>query len=791
MKRFGCLLILLFAAFGASPTLSETLNLNHCQESVLPLQPWLRVWQNAPPTADFSEARALPVSAWQPAESLHLSPGMQPNVVLWLQFRIHNASAQACEQYLFLQTGRLRDIQLFVEQEGRVERKQAGMRYPYADWDVPLRLPVFALNFPAGSTTVFWLRAESRLNAMLQPALWSETAFVQTRLAEDTLDGLVFGAVLLLVVFSWVIAFVLRLPLLFCMAWAVLAYLGYLAAVNSYTFYYLWPQEPELNRQVAHLGAALALLLSSVCLGMLIKLRQAGPFFWYAYLVLLVLSPLSVWAGSAVFPVAFLSLLFRVLLLAAVFVNWRRNGAASWLYLLLVAYMLLEWLLQNFMPSMEMPSVFQDQTRYLSLTVLPGGILLLTLLLGEVWFGRRREQQARQALRQWQFSEQERLEQAVDERTEQLQQSLQARAGMLARISHDLRSPLASIIEYAHRLQVGSDRDDYPVIIERHARQQLELIDELLEFSRGELDQLEILEAPNYLYSFLARVTDDARLLAERQNNRLVCHIEPRMPPVLRADYPRLRQVLMNLLGNAAKFTHDGGIRFSVSRLPLENPRHLRLAFVVEDSGIGIDPAELGALQKPFGRGRNARRHEGSGLGLFIVSQLLERMGSRLQAESLPSGGSRFSFELELEIAREADMDQALFSTHRHSPVLGLGRRILVIDDMEENRDLLVDLLAGNDFDPLTARDGEEALRLLETEAIDLVLTDQVMPRMDAWALLAAIRQRWPQLPVLLYSASPPIPPEGWNPDWRFSSALLKPTDGAELLYRIDHLLGR
>lgn len=791
MRRFGTLLFLLFCALGAGPVLAAPLTLTHCQDDVLPLAPWIRVWQGAPLTADFDAVRALPAASWQPAESLHLSPGMQPQAVMWLQFQIHNATARPCEQYLFLQTGRLRDVQLFVEQDGRVERKLAGMRYAYADWDVPLRLPVFALTLPVDGTTTLWMRAESRLNAMLQPALWSETAFVQTRLAEDTLDGIVLGAVLLLVAFSWTIALLLRLPLLFCMACAVLAYLGYLAAVNSYTFYYLWPEAPEFNRQIAHLAAALALLLSSLCLGMLIKVRQAGSFFWYAYLVLLALSPLSVWAGSAVFPVAFLSLVFRVLLLAVVFVNWRRNGNASWLYLLLVVYMLVEWQLQNFLPAMQMPSVFQDQTRYLSLTVLPGGALLLTLLLGEVWFGRRREQQARQALRQWQFSQQDRLEAAVAERTEQLQQALQARAGLLARISHDLRSPLASIIEYAHRLQVGSDREDYPAIIERHARQQLELIDELLEFSRGELEQVEILEAPNYLYSFLARVTDDARLLAERQNNHLVCHIEPRMPPVLRADYPRLRQILMNLLGNAAKFTHDGGIRFSVSRQPLDNARRLRLAFSVEDSGIGIDPAELDALQKPFGRGRNARRHEGSGLGLFIVSQLLECMGSRLQAESLSSGGSRFSFELDLEIAREEDMDQGLFSTHRHSPVLGLGRRILVIDDMEENRDLLVDLLAGNDFDPLTASDGEEALRLLETEAIDLVLTDQVMPRMDAWALLAAIRQRWPQLPVLLYSASPPIPPEGWNPDWRFSSTLLKPTDGAELLYRIDHLLGR
>ncbi|MGC1550128.1 MAG: two-component regulator propeller domain-containing protein, partial [Rhodanobacter sp.] len=237
----------------------------------------------------------------------------------------------------------------------------------------------------------------------------------------------------------------------------------------------------------------------------------------------------------------------------------------------------------------------------------------------------------------------QRLEQAVAVRTGQLQNAMRARSMLLARISHDLRSPLAGIIDCVRQWRGGDAHRDYPGLIESSARQQLDLIDELLEFSRDELADLELVESPGYLYAFLQGLVEHAVLHAEKHRNRFECRYAENLPALVKLDFRRLRQVLMNLIGNAAKFTDDGYILFTVTATPLQ-PGRVQLHFMVEDSGIGIEPSDHERLSLPFARGSNAAPYNGYGLGLAIVTQILERMDSRLNIEAAPSGGSRFGF---------------------------------------------------------------------------------------------------------------------------------------------------
>jgi CheY-like chemotaxis protein len=363
---------------------------------------------------------------------------------------------------------------------------------------------------------------------------------------------------------------------------------------------------------------------------------------------------------------------------------------------------------------------------------------------------------------------------------------LQARRLLLARISHDLRSPLAGILDSARQWQAGETRRDYPHLIERHARQQMELIDELLEFSREELSDLELQAVPGYLHAFLDEVAEQAELSAERNGNRLVREFAHGLPALVRADFRRLRQVLANLLGNAAKFTRGGRIRFAVACAAPVAAGRARLRFTVQDDGIGIAPDERERLLLPFIRGGNASRHEGSGLGLAIVARLLDHMDSRLDIDAPPGGGSRFGFELELPLADEGELEPVL---DEGGPVAvdGDGRVILVVDDQPQQREVTCDLLDGCGFETLAAADGGEALRLLRQRPVDLVLTDQYMGDTDGWTLLHAVRQERPDLPVLLYSALPPQRPVGMAAD--FTSALLKPASGRQLLARVDACL--
>ena len=369
-----------------------------------------------------------------------------------------------------------------------------------------------------------------------------------------------------------------------------------------------------------------------------------------------------------------------------------------------------------------------------------------------------------------------RLERLVDERTSELQQSLRSRSMLLAHISHDLRSPLSAILDSVRQWRAGLGQRDHPREIERHVRQQMTLIDELLEFSRGELIQLELVPAPGYLYGFLQQLEIDASLLAERQKNRLQCMVAPRLPPVVVADFPRLRQILLNLLGNAAKFTHDGMIHFTVDAVS-SGAGQARLRFAVEDTGIGLDTDIAERLTQPFVRGANATGHQGNGLGLAIVLQLLQRMNSRLDVQTVASGGSRFAFELDLPVAAEEDIEPTLESGGELEQFDGEGRTIVVMESVAGIRDMLCDLLNGYGFVGIPAADRQQALEAMNIELPDLVLAGQSY-------LLEAIGDSRPRIPVLLYTSQPPL-----TPSLAFDAVVLKPSNATHLLACVTQLM--
>ncbi len=374
------------------------------------------------------------------------------------------------------------------------------------------------------------------------------------------------------------------------------------------------------------------------------------------------------------------------------------------------------------------------------------------------------------------------LEQTVDRRTAQLEQALHARNDLLARISHDLRSPLVNIIECVNRWRAGDVRRDYPRIIEQSIWHQVRLIDGLLEFAHDEHIRAELEEAPGYLHAFLAEVVAQAALMAERGGNRFVHRFDAKLPGVVRADFRRLRQVLLNLLGNAAKFTHEGLVGFDVTVVQGDAER-VRLNFVIRDNGMGMAADKLESLLEPFVRGSNAEHREGRGLGLSIVAHWLDRMHSRLQASRLDAGGSEFSFAVDFDTASEAEVDSCLLDDDpMESNLDGGGRAIVVADEQPRNRDMLCDLLDSYGFASFPAGDGEAALRMVEAQGAVMVITDQYMDGMDGWVLLAALRKNHAGLPVILCSATPPRRPATCAPGLDFDAALLKPVSVRQLL---------
>ncbi|CAI9004250.1 7TM-DISM domain-containing protein [Pseudomonas brassicacearum] len=749
-----------------------------CRADHLDLMPAIQIFEDTQASLSQEEVTQLPNTYFK-----HATPGWPTQgysrSAFWLKVQLSNSSTAACSRLLVVGAPRLEDIRVY--QPG--QDAHAGGAYPLAEWPQPAtRQPAFPVSLAAGESATLFIRVASNFQMLLEPELWSEPALLRSQQQTYLSDGLTLGIVLLVVPFGFIVGWILRSQLLTVNAGAVLSYILLTCILNGYLIY--WPTALGWTRELLTCASAFSFVLFLAYIRVLLQVARLPGIIGWSYwgpllgcifgrLWWLKIDPVQ---GAQIVQISLMS--FYGVLLATLFMAWRARLSYNWMAWLVPALLLGQLLMRLFFPQEQLPWQ-SPQSKYSLSSTLAGVALLVCTLIMEVARSRNREKNALSTLDQQRQAEQERLESTVALRTSQLRESLAARSALMARISHDLRSPLVRIIDYARLLHAGPNRD-YQATIERNARQQLELIDEMLEFSHGELEQMQLTLAPGYLYGFLTEIADEAGFLAARQGNTFEAVLADDLPPLVEADFKRLRQILMNLLANAAKFTRNGQIRFEVSASSGASTNTVELRFSVIDTGIGIDPQEFEQLLQPFRRGRNAQRYEGSGLGLSIVTQLLERMDSRLEPQATGQG-SHFSFRLQLNCAQEHDLENGIVDNNA-TPFDGQGKHVLLVDDIEQNSEWLYDLLAGYGFDVSMAANGEDALACLAEQSIDLLISDQMMPGMDGWELLRHVRDGARDLPVMLYSAVPPRRPENYPQDLAFDAVLLKPADSRELL---------
>ncbi len=756
-----------------------------CRADHLDLMPAIQIFEDTQARMNLEDVTQLPEERFNPATPDWPTQGYSRSA-FWLKLQLTNASTAACSRLLVIGAPRLEDLRVY--QPGRVAH--GGAAYPLAEWPRPAaRQPAFPVSLAAGESATVFVRVASNFQMLLEPELWSEPALLRSQQQTYLSDGLTLGIVLLVVPFGFIVGWILRSRLLSVNAGAVLSYILLTCILNGYLIY--WPSALGWTRELLTCASAFSFVLFLAYFRVLLQVSRLPRIIGWSYWVPLLgcvfgrlwwlkIDPVQ---GAQIVQISLFS--FYGVLVATLLMAWRARLAYNWMAWLVPTLLLGQLLMRIFFPQEQLPWQ-SPQSKYSLSSTLAGVVLLVCTLIMEVARSHNREKHALSTLEQQRQAEQERLESTVALRTSQLRESLAARSALMARISHDLRSPLVRIIDYARLLHAGPNRD-YQATIERNARQQLELIDEMLEFSRGELEQMQLTLAPGYLYGFLKEVADEAGFLAARQGNTFETVFVDDLPPLVEADFKRLRQVLMNLLANAAKFTRNGQIRFEVSAGPGATTDTVELRFSVIDTGIGIDPQEFEHLLQPFRRGRNAQRFEGSGLGLSIVTQLLERMDSRLEPQATGQG-SHLSFRLLLKCADEHDLENGLIDNHI-TPLDGQGKHVLLVDDIEQNSEWLYDLLAGYGFDVSMAANGEDALACIAEQSIDLLISDQMMPGMDGWELLRHVRDSGRDLPVVLYSAVPPRRPEDYPKDLAFDAVLLKPADSRELLACVKALV--
>jgi len=426
------------------------------------------------------------------------------------------------------------------------------------------------------------------------------------------------------------------------------------------------------------------------------------------------------------------------------------------------------------------------------------------------------------------ITEHKQADDALKHAKEAAEAANRAKSVFLANMSHELRTPLNGILGYAQILRLRGDLSDAQregvAIIERSGDHLLGLINDILDLAKVEAGKVELHESDMRLLDLLNDIRSMIHFKTEAKSLTFAVDAAPALPLVIRADERRLRQVLLNLLGNAVKFTQQGSVTLRVGATPCGRPDNGQimspdngqnispdngqnispdngqtrgaaptnvLRFEVIDTGVGIVPDNLKRLFTPFEQfGDAASNAQGTGLGLAISRNLVRMMGGEMQVESAFGVGSRFWFDLPVTVIAPAAPE----TPARRRRIIGIDGtppRLLVVDDDPVNRRVLIDALTPLGFEMREASNGREALLMLSQWRPQAVIIDLRMPDMDGVTLIRQVRQmpEYAEMTIIVSSASVYQEDQQYSLEAGAQAFLPKPVELAQLFQQLEQWL--
>ncbi len=362
------------------------------------------------------------------------------------------------------------------------------------------------------------------------------------------------------------------------------------------------------------------------------------------------------------------------------------------------------------------------------------------------------------------------LEIKVEERTVELKEAKEiaddanrAKSEFLSNMSHELRTPLNGILGYAQILQrskiIPAEELHQINVIHQCGSHLLTLIDDILDLAKIEARKMELMPTDFDFSNFLQGIAEIGKIRAEQKGISFIFQTTSELPQGINTDQKRLRQVLINLISNAIKFTDIGGVIFKVERIRTEQKLipspSSKIRFQIEDTGIGMSPEQLEKIFLPFEQVSDQQRKiEGTGLGLTISQKIAEIMGGTIKVKSQLDQGSVFWLDLDLSEVQGWNQTAITWSQRQIISFKGTRRKILVVDDRWENRSMMINLLKPIGFEIAEATNGQEGLAQTQGFQPDLIILDLLMPVLDGFEMIRQLRRSVEFKQVLIIASS-------------------------------------